>query len=96
MEGLIFLCRGTESQFDSGVWSESVASSEPLTEETEKADQLINKLNSLGQNLNTAAITSRPPSQVAASSCPPADPEDVQMKELLLGKLAKYRAANRV
>merc|ERR1712183_747462 len=35
--------RATESQFDSGVWSESVASSEPLTEETDKAEQLLTK-----------------------------------------------------
>ena len=92
------ISRATESQFDSGVWSESVASSEPLTEETEKAEQLLTKLDNIGLSLNTAVTISPHTTQwsSSSSSCAAADPEDLQIRELLLSKLAKYRGTHRV
>ena len=86
--------RAPESQFDSGVWSESAASSDPaltseVMEETREFDKLINKLDSIGSNLTTNISQNR---KQTLTSCDRSDPEDVQIKELLLSKLAKYRS----
>ena len=96
---LMDILRPPESQFDSGVWSESVGSSDSsvVTEETKQFDKLLDRLDSIGDSIGSKLdknINSNNTKE-ASTSEDTTDPEDIQIRELLLSKLAKYRCVDR-
>ena len=68
-----------------------------VTEETKQFDKLLDRLDSIGDSIGSKLdknINSNNTKE-ASTSEDTTDPEDIQIRELLLSKLAKYRCVDR-